>query len=90
MHFRPGASFRGIDNVKFISTFNYRNFLDPNIFFYFVSTKILKSIKLKIYLNLTKDLRETQPGTNPEPKSPLIFLLWYWQCQGNFNFRKIF
>ena len=32
MHFRPGTSFRGIEDVEYIRKFDYRNLLNRNFF----------------------------------------------------------
>ena len=51
MHFRPGTSFRGIEDVEYIPKFGYRNLLNP-IFFILLFKKIPKGIKYKKkYLN---------------------------------------
>ena len=48
MHFRPGTSFHGIEDVEYIPKFGYRNLLNP-IFFILLFKKIQKNIKT--YLN---------------------------------------
>ena len=51
MHFRPGTSFWGIEDVEYIPKFDYRNLLNP-IFFMLLFKKIPKGMKIKKkYLN---------------------------------------
>ena len=45
MHFRPGTSFRGIEDVEYIRKFDYRNLLNRN-FFMLLFKKIPKGIKI--------------------------------------------
>ena len=43
VHFRPEASFHArTDDIKYITNFAYKNFLDPNLFFHFVIYKYPK------------------------------------------------
>ena len=46
MNFRPGTSFRGIEDVEYIPKFGYRNLLNP-IFSILLFKKIPKGIKYK-------------------------------------------
>ena len=45
MYVTPGTRFNGIDDVKYIKNFNYRNLLDP--FFHFFHLKDSKEYKSK-------------------------------------------
>ena len=74
MHFRLGASFCSSPDVKYISKFAYKNFLDPNIFSSIENPKSMQ-IKKK-YLKLPQILQEIQSRTNQD-KNTIIYLLHY-------------